>query len=183
MAEGRHKEMRMKLTLLHTDTGYGLETSVSDLGIIPAAIGRSGLVDAADKREGDGATPRGCWMLRRIMLRTDRMTMPVTPMPVAVLTPRQGWCDDPSSAAYNLPVDLPFAGSHECLWRDDHAYDVVIPLGYNDDPVEPGRGSAIFFHCLEAGRDHTEGCVAISRAAMQMLLPYLTPQSQMIIDP
>ena len=30
------------------------------------------------------------------------------------------------------------------MWRDDGAYDLVVPLGYNDAPPEPGRGSAIF---------------------------------------
>ena len=59
----------------------------------------------------------------------------------------------------------------------------MIPLGYNDNPVMAGHGSAIFFHCLEEGRSHTEGCVAISRDQMQILLPEFSPDSVMIIDP
>ena len=37
------------------------------------------------------------------------------------------------------------------MWRDDHLYDLVAVLGYNDDPVVPGKGSAIFLHLAQAG--------------------------------
>ena len=171
----------MQLYLRQTGKNeYGL-----DLGglTIPAFIGRSGLIAAHQKREGDGATPSGHWPLREVFYRPDRIRRPQTTLPLTALTPQHGWCDDPAAAAYNHLVSLPFEPSHEKLWRDDHAYDVMIPLGYNDDPVIAGSGSAIFFHCLEDGRNHTEGCVAVSRDQMQKLLPELSPDSVMIIDP
>lgn len=171
----------MKLYLRQTGTNeYGLDTGDA---IIPAFIGRSGLIAADQKREGDGATPRGRWPLREVFFRPDRISRPETPLPLTALTPEHGWCDDPAAAAYNRLVSLPVEPSHERLWRDDHAYDVMIPLGYNDNPVIAGRGSAIFFHCLEEGRNHTEGCVAISPDQMQNLLPRISPDSVMIIDP
>ena len=52
---------------------------------------------------------------------------------------------------YNRLVKLPYAASHEELWRDDHLYDLVVVLGFNDDPVVPGKGSAIFLHLARAG--------------------------------
>ena len=53
----------MKLYLRQTGANeYGLDTGDA---IIPAFIGRSGLIAADQKREGDGATPRGHWPLRR----------------------------------------------------------------------------------------------------------------------
>ena len=36
-------------------------------------------------------------------------------------------------------------------------------LGWNDDPIERDRGSAIFLHCARADYAPTEGCVALSR--------------------
>ena len=91
-------------------------------------------------------------------------------------------CDDPDSANYNLPVDLPFEPSHENLWREDHLYDLMIPLGYNDDPPVRGRGSAIFFHLAHDDFRPTEGCVAISLDDMQRLLPRLHAGTVMRIE-
>ena len=171
----------MKLYLRQTGKNeYGLDHGGT---LIPAFIGRSGLIAADQKREGDGATPRGHWPLREVFFRQDRIKRPETTLPLTSLRRDHGWCDDPASAAYNRLVSLPFEPSHEKLWRDDHAYDVMIPLGYNDNPVMAGHGSAIFFHCLEEGRSHTEGCVAISSDQMQILLPEFSPDSVMIIDP
>ena len=173
----------MRLELIRLDDGFGLEAGAADGVIIPAVIGRSGLIAAADKREGDGATPRGIWPLREVMFRPDRIDTPQSGLDLRPLAPGDGWCDDPAAEAYNQRVDLPFTASHETLWRQDHAYDIIIPLGYNDDPAIAHRGSAIFFHCLEDGRSHTEGCVAIRLADMLGLLPRLAKDSVMVIDP
>ena len=73
----------------------------------------------ADKREGDGATPVGCFTLRRVLYRPDRMAPPETSLPVAAIQPADGWCDDPADPAYNRPVHLPHPASHEEMWRAD----------------------------------------------------------------
>ena len=57
-----------------------------------------------------------------------------------------GWCDAPDDPNYNRLVSLPYPASAEHLWRDDNVYDLIAVLGYNDDPVVPGKGSAIFLH-------------------------------------
>ncbi len=38
---------------------------------VPCALGRAGVT--AGKREGDGATPAGCFPLRRVLYRADRI--------------------------------------------------------------------------------------------------------------
>lgn len=125
------------------------------------AVGRSGIRVA--KREGDGATPCGRWLMRRLYYRPDRMVAPVSGLPLTALTPRDGWCDAAQDAAYNRPVQLPYPARAERLWRDDQVYDLIVALGYNDAPVVAGAGSAIFLHLAHADYPPTEGCVALGR--------------------
>ena len=123
------------------------------------ALGRGGVTTS--KHEGDGATPAGILPLRRLLYRPDRVTAPATRLPVSPLTLDDGWCDDPDDALYNQAVIRPYAGRHEVLWRPDHVYDVIVVLGYNDDPPRPGLGSAIFLHVASPEYGPTEGCVAL----------------------
>lgn len=134
------------------------------------ALGRAGVLPALSKLEGDGASPLGSWPMRRLLWRPDRLGRPVTGLPAGELSPEAGWCDDPGDRLYNQPVRLPYPGRHEQLWRGDHLYDLLIVLGYNDDPVVAGRGSAIFLHVAHDDYAPTEGCVACSRADLLALL-------------
>ena len=72
-------------------------------------------------------------------------------------------------------MTLPYPASTERLWRDDDLYDLVVVLGFNDDPVLPGRGSAIFLHVARDGYAPTEGCVALSRSDLEQLLSLAQP--------
>ena len=139
------------------------------------SVGRSGVVPAAEKREGDGASPEGCWMLRQIFYRADRVAPPSPHFPCIPIERHDGWCDDPAHPLYNRQVRLPFAASHEELWRDDHVYDVIGVLGYNDDPVVPGAGSAVFLHVARDDWGPTEGCVAFRHEDLLELLGRLAP--------
>lgn len=135
---------------------------------VRCALGRGGV--RADKREGDGATPVGTFPLRRVLYRADRVAAPATALPVRALRPDDGWCDDPKDPAYNRPIKTPFAARHETLWRDDGLYDVIVELGFNDDPVKPGGGSAIFLHRAAPDYGLTEGCVALALDDLLALL-------------
>jgi L,D-peptidoglycan transpeptidase YkuD (ErfK/YbiS/YcfS/YnhG family) len=141
---------------------------------IPCSIGRGGLIAAADKREGDGATPIGVWPILGVLLRPDRVPLPAgLRLPWRWIRPDDGWSDGAGDPAYNRPVRHPHGFSAERLWRDDGLYDVIVMLGYNDDPVLSGAGSAIFWHCWRDGAA-TEGCVAIAKSEMLALLPLLS---------
>ena len=140
---------------------------------IRCSIGRGGTRSAAEKREGDGATPLGDWPIRGALLRPDRVRPPhPLKLPWRWLRPDDGWSDDPADVVYNQPVRHPHAFSAERLWRGDGLYDAIIVLGHNDAPPQPGYGSAIFLHCWHEGAS-TEGCVAIERSALLELLPAL----------
>jgi L,D-peptidoglycan transpeptidase YkuD (ErfK/YbiS/YcfS/YnhG family) len=133
-----------------------------------AALGWGGV--RVDKREGDGATPAGTLPLREVFYRPDRGIPPDCAVPVRALTPHDGWCDDPASAAYNRLVMLPTGASAEVLWRDDTIYDIIGVLSWNDAPVVPGRGSAIFLHIAKPNYTPTDGCVALAEADLRQVL-------------
>jgi L,D-peptidoglycan transpeptidase YkuD (ErfK/YbiS/YcfS/YnhG family) len=132
------------------------------------ALGAGGI--RADKREGDGATPAGLLPLRRVLFRADRGPRPATALPAEPIAPEDGWCDDPAHADYNRQVRLPHPARHERLWREDAIYDVIGVLGWNDAPVRPGRGSAIFLHLARPGLAPTEGCIALPGPELRRLL-------------
>jgi L,D-peptidoglycan transpeptidase YkuD (ErfK/YbiS/YcfS/YnhG family) len=125
-----------------------------------AAIGPGGI--AIKGGEGDGITPRGTFPVREIFYRADRIAKPVTALPLRALQESDGWCDAPDDPNYNRPVTLPYSASAEQMWREDHLYDLVVVLGYNDDPVVKGLGSAIFLHLARTDFSATHGCVALA---------------------
>jgi L,D-peptidoglycan transpeptidase YkuD (ErfK/YbiS/YcfS/YnhG family) len=150
-------------------------------GKLRCALGKGGVAAMGAKREGDGATPAGLWPLRRLFYRPDRMDAPKTRLPIAALKPTDGWCDAPGDPAYNQAVTLPYPASAEHLWREDGAYDLIVVLGYNDAPVVPGRGSAIFLHVARPDYSPTEGCVALAKDDLLEVLANATPWDALCI--
>src|SRR5262245_10768080 len=69
---------------------------------LPVALGRSGI--RANKREGDGATPRGVFRLKRLWWRADRLIRPLTFLPVRPIRDGDAWSEDPGDRRYNRPV-------------------------------------------------------------------------------
>jgi len=134
----------------------------------PCALGKHGIV--RDKNEGDGATPVGAFPVRRVLYRPDRMAPPRSALPVAPLSPRDGWCNDPAHPLYNHQVRQPVPASCELLWRTDSLYDVIVALGHNDNPVVPGAGSAMFLHVAAEDFKPTKGSVALRKDDLLAIL-------------
>jgi L,D-peptidoglycan transpeptidase YkuD (ErfK/YbiS/YcfS/YnhG family) len=147
-----------------------------DLGArrVRCALGKGGVKPAADKREGDGASPAGVWPIRRLLYRADK-GQPATAIPAAPIARDDGWCDASGDPAYNRPVKLPYGASAERLWREDDLYDLVLVVGHNDDPPAAGMGSCIFVHLARPDYGPTEGCVALARADLEALLAVAQP--------
>lgn len=143
------------------------------------AIGKGGF--SHDKKEGDGATPIGEFVLRECWYRADKISAPETSLPLKVIYAGDGWCDDPKSTQYNKHIQLPFHFSHEKLWREDDVYDLIIPLGYNDEEPIPGKGSAIFMHVARENYEPTEGCVALAKSDLLEILLNITPETRIVI--
>jgi L,D-peptidoglycan transpeptidase YkuD (ErfK/YbiS/YcfS/YnhG family) len=147
---------------------------------IPVALGRGGIL--ANKREGDGGTPRGRFRLLRVWWRADRSPRPSTRLPVRRIARDDAWCEDPRDRHYNRPVTLDTAASGDRLWRDDHLYDFVIELDHNTRPRIAGRGSAVFVHVARPGLRPTAGCVALPAPRLRGLLRRLGPRTRMVIE-
>jgi L,D-peptidoglycan transpeptidase YkuD (ErfK/YbiS/YcfS/YnhG family) len=132
-----------------------------------------------DKVEGDAATPAGEFPLRRIYYRNDRLVLPKVRLPARPIGEHDGWCDDPHSPAYNRLVRIPNDSSHEKMWREDGLYDLLVVVGYNDDPPEGEWGSAIFLHMAREDMSPTRGCVAFARADLLELVTLLDPETRL----
>src|SRR4051812_9816753 len=128
---------------------------------IPVALGRGGIL--ANKREGDGGTPRGTFRPRRLWWRADRHCRPRTLLPIHAIGLEDAWCEDPTHRHYNQPVRLDRDRAGDRLTRDDHLYDFVIELDHNTRPRIAGRGSAVFLHLARKNFSPTAGCVAMSK--------------------
>lgn len=167
----------MNLTVTSGKDGAWLDWGA---GLKRAAIGPGGI--GLKGGEGDGVTPRGSFPVREIFYRADRIAKPVTALPLRAIEKDDGWCDAPDDPNYNRLVKLPYRLSAEQMWREDHLYDLVAVLGYNDDPVVPGKGSAIFLHLARPDFSATHGCVALSRDDALAAIAQLKPGDQVVIE-
>jgi L,D-peptidoglycan transpeptidase YkuD (ErfK/YbiS/YcfS/YnhG family) len=147
---------------------------------IPVALGRAGIL--ANKREGDGATPRGSFRLVRLWWRPDRTPRPRTLLPVRRIGKHDGWCEDSRDRRYNRPIMVPEGQSGDRLWREDRLYDLIIELDHNTRPRVAGRGSAVFIHVVREGFKPTAGCVALQASRLQRLLERVGPNTRVVIS-
>ena len=143
----------------------------------PVSIGRSGV--SGEKREGDGATPRGEHRVTGLLYRADRLARPA---PWAIpIGPRDCWSDDPADPAYNHLTRAPGAFSHERLRRADPLYDLVLTTDWNWPMAKPGCGSAIFLHIWRKPRHPTAGCIAFRRDHLLDLVRQIPPGTRLIV--
>jgi len=146
---------------------------------IPVVLGRAGI--AANKREGDGATPRGRFRLLRLWWRADRAPRPATLLPAQRIDSALAWCEDPADRRYNRPFRRSANEPGDRLWRGDHLYDLVIEISHNTRPRVARRGSAVFVHVARPDRSGTAGCVALRSADLRRLLLHLGPRTRIEI--
>ncbi len=141
----------------------------------PVALGRAGIT--ANKREGDGATPRGSFRPLRLWWRADRISRPLTLLPLRSITWTDAWCEDPANRRYNKPIVLRSNTPGDRLWREDHLYDLIIEINHNTRPRIAGRGSAVFLHLSRNGLLPTAGCIAMPVDELKRLVSQLDTTS------
>jgi L,D-peptidoglycan transpeptidase YkuD (ErfK/YbiS/YcfS/YnhG family) len=146
---------------------------------IPVVLGRAGIL--ANKREGDGGTPRGNFRLVRLWWRADRAPRPHTLLPVRRIAPDLAWCEDTTDRRYNRAFRRSANEPGDRLWRDDHLYDLIVETDHNARPRVAGRGSGIFVHVARPDRGPTAGCVALARDELRRLIGRLRPATEIRI--
>lgn len=147
---------------------------------LPVALGRGGI--KANKREGDGATPRGTFRLKRLWWRDRRHRRPATLLPVMPIKPDDGWCEDPADRLYNRRIKVPPSSKADRLARSDNLYDFIVELDHNTRPRIAGRGSAVFIHVARAGFEPTAGCVGLQINSLRRLLARLGPRTRIVVE-
>jgi len=147
--------------------------------VVPVALGRGGIL--ANKREGDGGTPKGTFYPRRLWWRADRHPRPRTYLPARAIRAEDAWCEDPGDRHYNQPIRLELDRAGDRLTRADHLYDFIVEIDHNTLPRVSGRGSAVFLHLARENFGPTAGCVSMTKQAMRHLLRRLSRNTKIVI--
>lgn len=153
-----------------------------------AETGSGHLIAAAQRREGDHATPLGVYGIGTTMYGTD-------PNPGGLhygyhqLTCGDWWDEDPYSSQYSRFVHVAcgetpdFASWSEALWTEGNAYPYLAVIDYNTSPIVGGadaRGAGIFLHSWMG--TSTEGCVAVPESRLLQVLRWLRPHAHPVIE-
>ena len=158
----------------------GVEKSngVWSLSLAPvrASIGRNGLIYDIAKKEGDGCTPVGLYILGELFSYEKAVD---TKLPYTQTNEQDKWIDDTSSLDYNKYIrGETTAKSFEHLLLKSIDYKYCMVIEYNTTPVVTGKGSAIFFHVATDTYKPTSGCVAIAQKDMEKFLKWFKPKKQ-----
>ena len=137
---------------------------------IKCFLGKNGIT--SNKKEGDFKTPKGTFFLRYVMYRPDRIKKPKTNLPTCIIKKNHICCDNSKHPKYNKIFETKNFDLGEKLWRKDILYDILVVIGYNDNPIIKGKGSAIFLHLSKKNITTTKGCVAVEKKTMINLLKY-----------
>lgn len=146
-------------------------------------IGQAGFADAGKKKEGDKKTPTGIFSFTTAWGYNSKCE---TKMPYRQVNDEDKFIDDVNSPEYNHWVHgTTNAKSFELMKRKDNLYELGLVIDYNTNPVEKGKGSAIFMHIWQSDKKGTLGCVAISKENMIELLKWLDPKKnpKIILNP
>ena len=143
-------------------------------------IGKNGVTKR--KREGDYKTPLGIFGIGKLFFREDRIKKPKTYLKTIKIKQNMGWCDDIRyPKKYNRLINIRDKIKHEKLKRNDHKYDLLIPINYNIKSPVTGMGSCIFIH-LTKNYKPTAGCIALKKNDFLIMLKLIKKNSKIKIS-
>ena len=148
----------------------------------PGFVGKNGLCADEDHVEGCGQTPVGVYSFNKAFgIAAD----PGCAIPYVQGDDDTYWSGD-FEYKYNEMVTLSEhpeldMGNSEHIVDYEYQYQYCLNISFNEDGT-PGRGSAIFLHCLGPLKPYTGGCVAIPEYLMQMVMQRVHEDCVVVID-
>jgi len=134
----------------------------------------------AVKKEGDLKTPKGTYSIGALFYRKDKIAKFYTKLKKVPIKKNMYWCNDINSKYYNQLITSTKKGTYEKMFRDDCKYDLVIVINYNTTKIIKNKGSAIFLH-LTKNYKKTEGCIAITKKHMMIILKLINNKTKIKI--
>jgi L,D-peptidoglycan transpeptidase YkuD (ErfK/YbiS/YcfS/YnhG family) len=160
-----------------TKVGEAVPVLYGKLGLAWGRGVRGGDESGLRKREGDGRTPAGAFALGTIYGNDSRLPDGAD-FPYHQVTEFDAWPDDPKNPFYNRHVTVDAA--HPPAWfasqrmrTGDPAYRWRVEIRHNADPIEPGAGSATFFHIRRGETRPTSGCTTMAEPALRNMVIWL----------
>lgn len=159
---------------------------------VPVLYGKQGLAwgrgvrgndePGLHKREGDGRTPAGAFALG-VIYGNDSGLPDGADFPYHQVTAIDAWPDDPKNPFYNRHVTVDAAAppawfASQRMRTGDPAYRWRVEIRHNTDPIEPGAGSATFFHIRRGKTRPTSGCTTMAEPALRDLVIWLRTAAQ-----
>ena len=142
-------------------------------------VGKNGF--SKEKIERDYKTPKGTFELEKVYYRGDRLNKPFTKLSCVKINKSMGWCNDiRDNINYNKLVDTKKKTKFEKLYRKDFKYDLIIPIKYNWQGKNLGKGSCIFLH-LTKNYKPTAGCIALSKKDFLIMLKLISTKTKIKI--
>ncbi len=148
----------------------GADGSWTQVLSTPGFVGKYGLCADADHAEGCGQTPLGVYRFNKAFgIAPD----PGCAIPYIQVTEDTYWSGD-ENERYNEMVDIKDCPdldmtNSEHITDYEYEYQYCLNISFNEEGA-PGRGSAIFLHCLGTWKPWTGGCVAIPEYIMKQVM-------------
>ena len=148
----------------------------------PGYVGKNGLCLDADHAEGCGQTPIGVYHFNKAFgIAAD----PGCALPYIQVDENTYWSGDPARL-YNQMVDLRdvpdlVLDDSEHIVDYEYQYQYCLTIRFNEEGT-PGRGSAIFLHCLGTKKPYTGGCVAVPEYIMKLVMQRVQADCVVVID-
>ena len=150
----------------------------------PGFVGKNGLCPDEEHKEGCAQTPVGTYGFNRAFGIADD---PGCAIPYVKVDDDTYWSgDDREGMHYNEMVDIKDypdldMENSEHIADYDYQYQYCMNISFNEEGT-PGRGSAIFLHCLGPEKPYTGGCVAVPENIMKLIMQKVEPDCVVIID-